>query len=79
MDPVEIEYLGKTDKSPDGDSPTAWRDHVSGDFLVQGYAVDEALVREELLPAAGKAAVPAGELVIRIPADMARFFQDGQQ
>lgn len=76
---MDIEYLGKTDKSPDGDSPTVWRDHDSGDYFMQGYAVDDRTVCEELLPRSGKPAVPAGELVIRFPADMARFFQDGDR
>ena len=74
---MDIEYLGKTSTSPDGDSPTVWRDHDTGDFLVQGYAVDDGTVRAELLPRSGKPAVPDGELVVRIPADMARFFKDG--
>lgn len=75
MDELDIEYLGKTDDSPHGDSPTLWRDKATGDFFMQGYVVDEGIVREELLPASGKDAVPPGERVVRFPADMARFFQ----
>lgn len=74
MDELDIEYLGKTDKSPDGDSPTAWRDRASGDFFVQGYRVDDPLVQNKLLAASGKPVVPPGETLIRIPSDMARFF-----
>ncbi|WP_433465682.1 hypothetical protein [Spirillospora sp. CA-128828] len=74
----DIEYLGKWGGSPDGDSPTVWRSRSTGEYFMQGYAVDEALVREQLLPKAGKDAVPPGELVIRFPADMAEFFQDGR-
>lgn len=75
MDDLDIEYLGKTNDSPHGDSPTAWRDRTTGHFYVQGYVVDDPAVQEELLAASGKPNVPAGETLIRIPADMAQFFQ----
>lgn len=76
MDERDIEYLGKTDKSPQGDSPTAWRDRASGDFFVQGYVVDDPAVQNELLAASGKPVVPPGETLIRIPSDMAKYFTE---
>ena len=70
-------YIGKWAASPHGDSPTVWQDDETGEYVMQGYRVDEALVRDELLPAAGKTSVPEGETLIRFPADMAEFFRKG--
>jgi hypothetical protein len=72
---VTFRYIGKWADSPHGDSPTVWQDDETGEYVMQGYRVDEALVRDELLPAAGKDTVPEGETLIRFPADMAAFFQ----
>ncbi|TDB86260.1 hypothetical protein E1264_18365 [Actinomadura sp. KC216] len=69
-------YIGKWAGSPHGDSPTLWQHEETGEYFMQGYRVDEALVRDELLPAAGKDAVPPGETLIRFPADMAEFFRE---
>ncbi len=73
---MAIRYIGKWGGSPDGDSPTLWMDDETGEYYMQGYEVASPAVRSELLATAGKDAVPAGETLIRWPADMAAFFQE---
>jgi hypothetical protein len=63
-------FLGKWDRSPDGESPSAWIDEETGDFILQGWIVDDASVRAELLAGAEANAFPESETVIRFPADM---------
>jgi hypothetical protein len=63
-------FLGKWDRSPDGESPSAWVDEDTGDLILQGWTVDDEAVRAELLAGAGAGAFPENETVIRFPADM---------
>jgi hypothetical protein len=41
-------FLGKWDRSPDGESPSAWVDEDTGDLILQGWTIDDEAVRAEL-------------------------------
>lgn len=66
-------FLGKGPASPSGDSPSVWDE---GDcYVVQGWRVTDAEVAG-LLTAAGQAAIPAHETLIRIPKRLMRLFPE---
>ncbi|GLZ16122.1 hypothetical protein Acsp04_63570 [Actinomadura sp. NBRC 104425] len=66
---MTLEFLGKDPQSDDGQSPTVWRDPDTGDYVLRGWKID----------AQTRAAVgddPPGELTMRFPARMMRFFPE---
>lgn len=73
---MAVRYIGKWSGSPDGDSPTLWVDEETGDYIMQGYRVDDPAVESELLAAAGRDHIPANETLIRFPTDMTDLFPE---
>ncbi|WP_371782093.1 hypothetical protein [Streptosporangium subroseum] len=67
---MALEFLGKDPDSPNGGSPTFWRDTETGDLLVQGWLVTDRSTRTEI----GK--IPDGEEVVRIPQRMLQFMPE---
>jgi len=55
---VKIEFVGGD--TGQGGSPRIYRDEESGDFIVQGYPVEDPADLAQLK-------VPAGETVVRVP------------
>ncbi|UED86591.1 hypothetical protein [Streptomyces profundus] len=55
---MKIEFVGGA--TGQGGSPRLYRDEVSGDFIVQGYVVEDSSDLEQMN-------IPAGETVVRVP------------
>jgi hypothetical protein len=66
---MALEFMGKDPESDDGGSPTVWRDPATGDYILQGWTLDEQAL-------ADIGPVPPGETVIRFPARMMQFFPE---
>jgi hypothetical protein len=58
---VRIEFVGGN--TGQGGSPRIYKDADSGDFIVQGYLVEDPADLAQLK-------VPAGETVVRVPVDL---------
>jgi hypothetical protein len=58
---MKIKFLGGS--TGQGGSPRLYQDEESGDFIVQGYVVDEPADLDQMK-------VPAGETVVRVPASL---------
>ncbi|WNI16207.1 hypothetical protein [Actinacidiphila sp. ITFR-21] len=58
---MKIEFVGGS--TGQGGSPRLYRDEESGDFIVQGYVIDEPSDLDQMK-------VPAGETVVRVPASL---------
>ncbi|MGP3920686.1 hypothetical protein [Nonomuraea sp. 10N515B] len=67
---MSLEFLGKDPDSPNGGSPTLWRDTETGDLLIQGWTITDPAARSEI----GK--VPDGEEIVRIPQRMLQFLPE---
>lgn len=72
---MALRFIGKDPDSPNGDSPSVWDDGDS--FVIQGWQVTDPSEIADLLRAAGQAAVPGHEALIRFPKRLAHFFADG--
>ncbi|GGK91063.1 hypothetical protein Ppa06_57180 [Planomonospora parontospora subsp. parontospora] len=64
---MALEFLGKDPNSPNGGSPTFWRDTETGDIIAQGYTA----IAPGTLAEIGE--VPEGEALIRFPQRMIPF------
>lgn len=66
---MKIEFVGGS--TGQGGSPRLYRDEESGDFIVQGYVIDDP---SDL----GQMKIPAGETVVRVPASLFAYLpKDG--
>ncbi|WP_131740360.1 hypothetical protein [Actinomadura roseirufa] len=66
---MDLEFLGVDPESDDGQSPTVWRDLATGDYLLRGWTIgdtERAQVGDD----------PVGEITMRFPARMMRFFPE---
>ena len=71
---MALEFLGKDPESDIDNSPTVWRDPATGDYILQGWILDE----ETRAAVEATAPVPDHETVIRFPARMMQFFEEVQ-
>lgn len=58
---MKIEFVGGS--TGQGGSPRLYRDEDSGDFIVQGYTIDDPSDLDQMK-------IPAGETVVRVPASL---------
>lgn len=58
---MTIEFVGGS--TGQGGSPRLYRDEDSGDFIVQGYTIDDPSDLDQMK-------IPAGETVVRVPASL---------
>jgi len=66
---MKIEFVGGS--TGQGGSPRLYRDEESGDFIVQGYVIDEPSDLVQMK-------IPAGETVVRVPASLFEYLpKDG--
>jgi hypothetical protein len=64
---VRITFVGGD--TGQGGSPRLYRDEDSGDYIVQGYLVEDADDLAQLK-------VPAGETVVRVPAGLFKYLPE---
>ncbi|MEU7871252.1 hypothetical protein [Dactylosporangium sp. NPDC049140] len=62
-------FLGKDPESPNGDSPTVYRDDETGNYIVQGWKVTDPVRLAQLN-------LPEHETVIELPPRMLQFFSE---
>lgn len=66
---MQIQFVGGS--TGQGGSPRLYRDEESGDFIVQGYVIDEPSDLDQMK-------IPAGETVVRVPASLFAYLpKDG--
>ncbi|UGQ14820.1 hypothetical protein LO772_15345 [Yinghuangia sp. ASG 101] len=64
---MALRCIAKDPESKTGASPTVWVDEATGDVLLQGWMVDEAVLEE----CRGTGPIPDSEFVVRLPARLA--------
>lgn len=64
---MALRFIAKDPESKTGASPTVWVDEATGDVLLQGWTVDEA-VQEECRKTGP---IPDSECLVRLPARLA--------
>ncbi|GHH71504.1 hypothetical protein GCM10017673_25100 [Streptosporangium violaceochromogenes] len=67
---MALRFLGKDPNSPNGDSATVWENTETGEYVLQGYIETDQATLAELGP------LPGGEIRIRFPKRMRRFFPE---
>lgn len=73
---MSFTYLAQIPTTPDGQSPTIWRDDTTGDLIVQGYkATEEDYVQADTAGSTpghrhGPDTIPAHEAIVRVPASI---------
>lgn len=69
---MALRFLGINPGTPNDGSPTIWLDEETGDYIVQSYKVDDAVLEE----CRKTGDIPGHETVIRLPAVMMQFFPE---
>lgn len=73
---MAIRFLGKWNRSPNGDSPSLWLDEDTDTYVMQGWREEDPAVLAELLATAGRDHFPEHETVIRFPKEMVDLFPE---
>jgi|SRR5690606_19367031 len=73
---LAFRFIGKWNRSPDGDSPALWMDEETGDVILQGWKIDDQEEIAELLETSERSEIPENETVIRFPADMVNLLRE---
>ncbi|GAA2638763.1 hypothetical protein SMC26_39850 [Actinomadura fulvescens] len=67
---MSLEFLGKDPDSDDGQSPTVWVDREADVYVIRGWQIADAETRAVV------GDDPPGELTMRFPRRMMRFFEE---
>ncbi|MFE6379246.1 hypothetical protein [Streptomyces roseolus] len=75
---MSLRFIGVDPESGQTGSPTVWVDDATGDLIAQSYIADEQTRTEciEKNAPGHKKVIPAGEAVIRIPANMIQILKE---
>ncbi len=72
---MALDFIGIDPKTGGDECPTVWVDEATGDFVFQGWKLDEATMAE--VQATGS--VPGYETVVRLPRRMAAIIAEAMR
>jgi len=70
---MALRFLGIDPNTSHGDSPTAWLDEETGEYILQGWKINDPDTMAEI-QATGP--IPDHEVVMRFPRRMMQFFPE---
>lgn len=68
---ARLRFLGIDPNTADGDSPTVWLEEETGDYILQGWKINDPATMAQIR-ATGP--IPDHEVVMRFPRRMVQFF-----
>ena len=66
---MALQFIGIDPGTDGSDCPTVWVDDMTGDFVLKGWKITDPVMLAETAP-------DHREVVMRLPARMAQFFQE---